>query len=89
MDVYRSYERLRGGGAEAPDPTPATEDAPLRRTFFRYRGLAKGEDAPFYHYEKVLVERAVSGSPDLPATVLCLPAVSQESAASVPLFRLA
>jgi hypothetical protein len=43
----------------------------------------------FYHYENVLVGRAVSDSPDSPATVLCLPAVSQESAASVPLFRLA
>jgi nucleoside-diphosphate-sugar epimerase len=75
MDVYRSYERLRDGGAGVPDPTPAAEDAPLRRTLFPYRGLAKGEDDLLYHYEKILVERAVSGSPDLPATVLRLPAV--------------
>lgn len=75
MDVYRSYERLRGGDTEAPDPTPATEDSPLRRTLFPYRGQAKDEDDLLYHYEKILVERAVRGCPDLPATVLRLPAV--------------
>jgi nucleoside-diphosphate-sugar epimerase len=75
MDVYRSYERLRGGTAEAPDPTPAAEDAPLRRTLFPYRGLAKGEDDLLYHYEKILVEQTVAGNSDLPATVLRLPAV--------------
>jgi nucleoside-diphosphate-sugar epimerase len=75
MDVYRSYERLRGTADEAPDPTPSAEDSPLRRTLFPYRGLAKGEDDLLYHYEKILVERAVRGGPDLPATLLRLPAV--------------
>src|SRR5262249_6513977 len=75
MDVYRPYEGLRGGSDDVPDPRPATEDAPLRRTLFPYRGLAKGPDDLLYHYEKILVERGVAGSLDLPATVLRLPAV--------------
>jgi nucleoside-diphosphate-sugar epimerase len=75
MDVYRSYEGLRGGGVDAPDNTPVTEDAPLRHTLFPYRGQAKSKDDPLYRYEKILVERAVTSSPDLPATVLRLPAV--------------
>jgi nucleoside-diphosphate-sugar epimerase len=75
MDVYRSYECLRGGCSDAPDPTPATEDAPLRRSLFPYRAQAKSEDDLLYHYEKILVEQTVRGNPELPATVLRLPAV--------------
>jgi len=75
MDVYRSYERLRRLALSAPDITPASEDSPLRQTLFPYRAMAKGPDDPFFHYEKILVERVVNASPDLPATVLRLPAV--------------
>jgi nucleoside-diphosphate-sugar epimerase len=75
MDVYRSYENLQQGSDEIPDLRPATEDAPLRRALYPYRRLAKGPDDLSYHYEKILVERAVAGFPDLPATVLRLPAV--------------
>jgi nucleoside-diphosphate-sugar epimerase len=75
MDVYAAYGRLRRLESGPTDPRPAAEDAPLRQALFPYRALAKGEADLFYHYEKVLVERAVTGCPGLPATVLRLPAV--------------
>jgi nucleoside-diphosphate-sugar epimerase len=75
MDVYASYGRLRRLEEGGPDPRPAGEDGPLRQAHFPYRAVAKGGDDLFYHYEKILVERAARGSPDLPATVLRLPAV--------------
>lgn len=73
-DVYRNYDGLRGKTAHAPDPVPLGEDAPLREGLYPYRGA----DIPFRHrddYEKILVERVVLGAPDLPGTVLRLPAV--------------
>jgi nucleoside-diphosphate-sugar epimerase len=73
-DVYRNYDGLRGKSASPPDPIPLDEDAPLRETRFPYRG----EGLKFDHaedYDKILVELAVSGIRDLPATILRLPAV--------------
>jgi nucleoside-diphosphate-sugar epimerase len=75
MDVYRAYDRLRRVDPGSPDPVPLTEDAPLRQTLYPYRAQASGEDDFLYHYEKILVERAVLGQPGLPATVLRLPCV--------------
>ncbi len=71
MDVYRAYGRIRGDEPGPPDPVPLTEDAPLREKFYPYRGMVEGME----DYEKILVERAVMGSPDLPGTVLRLPMV--------------
>jgi nucleoside-diphosphate-sugar epimerase len=75
MDVYRAYDRLRRLDTSPPDPLPLTEGAPLRQALYPYRAQAKGEDDLWYHYEKILVERAVIDQPGLPATVLRLPCV--------------
>jgi nucleoside-diphosphate-sugar epimerase len=73
-DVYRNYDGLCGKSTAPPDAGPLGEDAPLRETYFPYRGLGFG----FAHaddYEKILVEQVVLNGPELPATVLRLPAV--------------
>ncbi len=74
-DVYRAYGRLLGSEPGPPEPVPLTENAALRETFFPYRGGAAGPSDWTYHYEKILVERAVLANPALPGTVLRLPAV--------------
>lgn len=73
-DVYRNYEGLRGRTNAPPDPVPLREDAPLRETLYPYRG----DDLPFDwadDYDKILVERIVSGDTELTGTLLRLPAV--------------
>jgi nucleoside-diphosphate-sugar epimerase len=73
-DVYRNYDGFRGKATAPPDPTPLSEDAPLRQTRYPYRD----HNLPFAHahdYEKILVEEILLGEPALPATVLRLPAV--------------
>ena len=83
QDVYRAYGRLirtepgNSGGIDGL----ITEDSPLRQELYPYRGhvgLAdkpKAPTDPLYHYDKILVERAVMADPDLPGTVLRLPCV--------------
>jgi nucleoside-diphosphate-sugar epimerase len=71
-DVYQVRDRLWGLNPGPVEPSPLTEDAPLRTRMFPYRTT---EDRPKYHYEKILVERAVMGQDLSPATVLRLPAV--------------
>jgi nucleoside-diphosphate-sugar epimerase len=74
-DVYRAFgvfSRLEPG---PPEPTPLTEDAPLRQALYIARGAATGPEDSMYHYEKILVEQAVLNQPALPATVLRLPMV--------------
>lgn len=70
-DVYRAYGRLLGLEPGPPDPVPLTEDAPLREKLYPYRGRMPNLN----DYEKILVERVVMGTPDLPGTVLRLPMV--------------
>ncbi len=73
-DVYRNYDGFRGKSTVKPDAVPLAEDAPLRDTRYPYRGSG----LPFEHaddYEKVLVEQILLTEPDLPATLLRLPAV--------------
>lgn len=74
-DVYRAYDRFRRADPGPPDPVPMTEDAPLREKLFPYRDMAKSDQDFAYHYDKILMERAVASAPDLPATVLRLPMV--------------
>jgi len=74
-DVYRNYELVRGIGESAPDPKPLAENSPLRANLFPYRSRAKNEDDKLYNYDKILVERVAMNDPNLPATVLRLPAV--------------
>lgn len=75
IDVYRAYDRLRITDPGAPDPIPLTEDAPLRKRLYPYRAYARSSADPDYHYDKILVERAVMHDPQLPGTILRLPAV--------------
>src|SRR5262245_470936 len=66
QDVYRAYglfTRLEPGLLEA---TPYDEDAPLRTHLHPYRAFAQSPDELTYHYEKILVERAVTNEPVLP-----------------------
>jgi nucleoside-diphosphate-sugar epimerase len=73
-DVYRNYDGFRGKPTAPPDPVPLSEDAPLRETRYPYRG--QGLSFAYAHdYEKILVEETLLGDPELPVTVLRLPAV--------------
>jgi nucleoside-diphosphate-sugar epimerase len=74
-DVYRAYGRLLGTEPGSPEPIPIDEDAPLRENLFPYRHTAAGPADWTYHYEKILVERAVLGTSAPAGTVLRLPAV--------------
>ena len=71
IDVYRAYGRFHGSEPGPPEPTPFGEEAPVRERLFPYRGEGRGLD----DYDKVLVERMVMGSAELPGTVLRLPMV--------------
>lgn len=73
-DVYRNYDGARGRPTALPDPAPLSEDAPLRETRFPYRGY--GLPQPWAdNYDKIPVEQTILNAPDLPGTVLRLPAV--------------
>lgn len=64
-DVYRAFGRLTRTEPGDPDPTPLTEASPLRE------GLS---DAGL-SYNKTAVERLTMSEPELPATILRLPAI--------------
>jgi nucleoside-diphosphate-sugar epimerase len=79
-DVYRAYDRLRGKDPGPPDPVPLTEESPLRDRLYPYQDYPlpphfTGSPDRFHRYEKILVEQVVMAAPDLPGTVLRLPAV--------------
>lgn len=74
QDVYRTYGILWGLENTPPNTTPISEDAPLRSVLYPYRKAAKGADDPKYDYDKIPVERAVMSDPNLPGTILRLPA---------------
>jgi nucleoside-diphosphate-sugar epimerase len=74
-DVYRAYGRFINLEPGPVEPTPLDEDAPLRLALFPYRPQAQGPDDFLYSYDKLPMERAVLGDPDLPGTVLRLPMV--------------
>jgi nucleoside-diphosphate-sugar epimerase len=75
VDVYRAYDRFRRADPGPPDPTPLTEDSPLRDKLYPYRDMVQNEEDLMYHYDKILFERVVMNEPSLPATVLRLPMV--------------
>jgi nucleoside-diphosphate-sugar epimerase len=69
MDVYRAMSVLWGvDGAGAPQPMPVTEDAELRS---RASPDLTGELA----FDNLDVERAVTGRPEFPVTVLRCPVI--------------
>jgi nucleoside-diphosphate-sugar epimerase len=79
QDVYRAYGSLTGIEPASVEPTPLSEDAPLRTRLFPYRSepLRSPDDERRWmdDYEKILVERTALGDPDLPATILRFPMV--------------
>lgn len=79
QDVYRVYGRLHRLEPGPPDPLPLTEDSPLREKYYPYRqGEPRREDDPekfLDDYDKIMVERAIMGEPQLPGTILRLPMI--------------
>src|SRR6266542_5121355 len=63
-DVYRAYGRLNLTEPGPPDPVPLSENAPLRERLYADRN-AKPHDRTeaLEQYDKLLVERVVSGQP--------------------------
>lgn len=76
MDVYRVYGQINHTEERSEPPTaPFDEDGPLRSNMYPYRSHSKQAGDFFERYDKILVERIVSSEPELPATILRLPAV--------------
>lgn len=71
QDVYRSFGRVNRTEDGEVDPSELTETSPLRKNLYPYRNLLEGED----EYDKILVERTLMSRPQLPGTILRLPAV--------------
>ena len=73
QDVYRARDIVWQKETGIIDPTPLTEDSPLRSQLYPYRGLS---DDPFAHsYDKIPVEQVYLETKDLSATILRLPMV--------------
>ena len=74
-DVYTAYGVLIGSETESGPSELLREDSPLRKNLYPYRKMGKSPGDWIYHYDKILVERVVMSDPELPATILRLPAV--------------
>lgn len=74
-DVYRAYDRFRRVDPGRPDPSPLTEDSPLRDRLYPYKDENTKPEEFGYHYDKILMERQVMSDPELPGTILRLPMV--------------
>jgi nucleoside-diphosphate-sugar epimerase len=79
QDVYRAFGRTNRQESGPPDPLPITEDSPLRESRYPYRAdPPRSPDDPEYWkdlYDKIPAERIVMSEPELPCTILRLPAV--------------
>lgn len=75
LDVYRAYDHLQRHEPGPPLEGALTEDSPLRRRLYPYRGSGRDAGFPIDDYEKIEVERAVLGWPEVEPVVLRLPAV--------------
>jgi nucleoside-diphosphate-sugar epimerase len=73
-DVYQNYDGFRGKSTATPDPVPLLEEAPLREGRYPYREHKPPSDYS-HDYDKILVEQVLLSEPDLPASILRLPAV--------------
>ncbi|MBI5287435.1 MAG: NAD-dependent dehydratase [Chloroflexi bacterium] len=76
VDVYRVYGRMHGSEPGPVEALPLTEDSPLREKLYPYRG--ERGDGRMDGYDKIPVERAYMSEPELPGTVIRLPAVHGE-----------
>jgi nucleoside-diphosphate-sugar epimerase len=80
MDVYRAAGVLHGTEPGPLEPLPLTEESPLRSTSRTYppQQIARLKQVFGWlddEYDKVAVEREVTGDPTLPGTVLRLPMI--------------
>lgn len=75
QDVYAAYGRLLRLESRARELGPLAEDAALRAERYPYRSKARSPEDMAHDYDKILVEAAVTGHADLPATILRLPFV--------------
>ena len=73
QDVYRARDIIWQRETGIIDPTPLTEDSPLRSQLYPYRDLS---DDPFaYDYDKIPVEQVYLSATELPATIIRLPMI--------------
>jgi len=80
IDVYRACGVLHGSESGPLEPVPLTEDSALRTKLQTYppasiEALRKIFNWLDDEYDKIPVERAILGDPDLPGTVLRLPMI--------------
>jgi len=80
MDVYRACGVLHGSEDGPLEPTPLTEDSALRTRLGAYPPAQVKKLQEIFgwlddEYDKIPVERAILGDPELPGTVLRLPMV--------------
>jgi nucleoside-diphosphate-sugar epimerase len=80
IDVYRACGVLHGSDEGPLEPVPLTEDSPLRTKLQTYppeqiKMLQKLFGWLDDEYDKIPVERAILGDPELPGTVLRLPMI--------------
>jgi len=75
MDVYHAFGILTGFEEGPLQPMPLTEESPVRSKLFLYRGTQNSRLPDVDNYDKLMVERVVLGTEDLPGTVLRLPVV--------------
>ena len=73
QDVYRARDIIWQREIGIIDPTPLTEDSPLRSQLYPYRDLS--DDAFAYSYDKIPVEQVYLSATELPATIIRLPMV--------------
>jgi nucleoside-diphosphate-sugar epimerase len=83
MDVYRACGILHGSEEGPLQPVPLTEDSELRTRLQTYppesvKALQKIFNWLDDEYDKIPVERAILGDPELPGTVLRLPMIYGE-----------
>lgn len=74
-DVYRAYGCFVRLESDCPQHDLLNEDSPLRTVLYPYRKSATSPNALEHGYDKILAERIVRSSPDLPSTILRLPKV--------------
>lgn len=73
QDVYRARDIVWQRETGIIDPTPLTEDSPLRTQFYPYRDLS--DDTFARNYDKIPVEQVYLSATELPATIIRLPMV--------------
>lgn len=74
-DTYRAYGRLLRLETGPPDAYPLDEDSPLRESRYPHRAISASPEDFAATYDKIPVEQVMSSDPQLPCSILRLPAV--------------